>query len=59
MITIERTFNGHDFTFGACVCGMTQKQYDETRQPQCAGLHMPEPVQPTAKASTDRPVTLP
>jgi len=37
MPTIRRTFNGHDFTYGACVCGLTHEQYDDIGQPLCAG----------------------
>jgi hypothetical protein len=33
----RRTFNCHDFTYGACVCGLTREQYDDIRQPLCAG----------------------
>ena len=37
MPIIRRTFNGHDFTYGACVCGLTREQYDDIGQPLCAG----------------------
>jgi hypothetical protein len=37
MPTIRRTFNGHDFTYGSCVCGLTREHYDDIGQPLCAG----------------------
>jgi hypothetical protein len=42
MTGIKRTFNGHDFTFVTCVCGLTKDEYDDCGQPPCTGL--PEPV---------------
>ena len=30
-------FNGHDFTDGLCVCGLTRRLYNEFGQPPCPG----------------------
>ena len=45
MRTVGRTFNGHDFTFGVCVCGLTHREYDDRGQPPCVGSRASEPGQ--------------
>jgi hypothetical protein len=37
MTAIKRIFNGHDFSFVTCVCGLTKDEYDDSGQPPCAG----------------------
>jgi len=52
MIAIKRTFNGHDFTFGTCVCGLTKDEYDDSGQPPCAGPLEPVPGTQGARATS-------
>jgi hypothetical protein len=52
MSTIKRTFNGHDFTFVTCVCGLTKDEYDDCGQPPCAGP--PEPIPGMRAANEER-----
>jgi hypothetical protein len=42
MTAIKRTFNGHDFTFVSCVCGLTKDEYDDSGQLPCCAP--PEPA---------------
>jgi hypothetical protein len=50
MTAITRTFNGHDFSFVTCVCGLTKDEYDDSGQPPCAG---PPETDPRMQAANE------